>query len=117
MSKKLRQYLIDNIDGSGGFGTKSRQVRVEQSDDNSSSDEEDEDGRRKMRLRRRDHVDYDTVDDDDEFFARLHAGGSSPEKRHKAPARGRMKKEKTTDEIGREYALREASTSPLRHHR
>lgn len=80
-------------------------------EDDSSSDEDD-DGNRKMRLRRRDNIDYDTVSDDEEFFERIDGNGASSSKR-KSLARGRMKKEKTDAELGREFALKEASASDL----
>ncbi|KAF8321161.1 hypothetical protein DL93DRAFT_2051820, partial [Clavulina sp. PMI_390] len=56
LARKVRQYLIDNIDEEGNFGTTStkRIAAAEASESESSESEEDEDGRRKMRLRRRD---------------------------------------------------------------
>lgn len=118
LARKVRKYLIDNIDENGNFGTASKekaQNSPEASDASSSESEEDEDGNRKMQLRRRNAVDYDTVDDDEEFFRRAEDDGrnsSSPTKRKRVPARGRMKKEKTDAQLGREFAIKEASTSP-----
>lgn len=109
MSKNLRKYLVENIDPYGGFGTSSRRVTASKPDEeDESSSDEDDGGNRKMKLRRRDQIDYDMVSDDEEFFGRVE-GDASKGSRKKAVARGRMKKQKTDAELGREFALKEAS--------
>lgn len=104
----MRKYLIDNIDANGNFGTNSKRATVDnESSDLSSGSEEDEEGNRKMRLRRRDTIDYDTIDDDDEYFQRLGGRDKSSSKK-RAAVRGRMKKAKTDAQLGREFAVKEA---------
>lgn len=62
-----------------------------------------------MRLRRRANVNYDIIDDDDQYFSRLEGRSEVP--RRASAARGRMLKEKTEAELGREYAKQQASES------
>lgn len=113
LTGKVRKYLIDNIDANGNFGTTSKTTSLEVGDKlgSESESEEDEEGNRKMRLRRRDHVDYNITDDDDEYFNRAEGGKhvfSSPVK-HNIAARGRMKKVISEAQSGREFAVKEAS--------
>lgn len=123
LAGKVRKYLIENIDSNGNFGTSSKKVVEEASSSatrtaaagdaaSDSESEEDEEGNRKMRLRRRDAIDYDTIDDDQEYFQRLERdpdGRSVPasEVKAKMAGRGRMKKVKTDAELGREFAVKE----------
>ena len=113
MARKLRKYLIDNIDANGNFGTTSKTASLEIDDvpEPGSESEEDEEGNRKMRLRRRDQIDYDLTDDDDKYFRRIEGGrGVSPSPtKQKVAARGRMKKAKSEAQLGREFAVKEAS--------
>jgi len=112
LAGKIRRYLIDNIDANGNFGTMSKTTSLE-TDDAPESDEseDDEEGNRKMRLRRRDHINYDLVDsDDDEYFRRLgDKSDSSSSAKPKSVARGRMKKIKSEAQLGKEFAVKEAS--------
>jgi hypothetical protein len=62
-----------------------------------------------MRLRRRGHVNYDIVDDDNQYFSRLEGRSEVP--RRASTARGRLLKEKTEADLGREYAKQQASES------
>jgi hypothetical protein len=113
LSGKVRKYLIDNIDANGNFGATSKTTSLEVHDTlgSESESEEDEEGNRKMRLRRRDHVDYGLVDHDDEYFRQVEGGKyvSSSPAGHNVAARGRMKKVKSEAQLGREFAVKEAS--------
>ena len=95
----VRQWLIENIDG----GLASTLAAPETPAEDSSS-EEDDDGNRKMRLRRRGTTSYKIEDNDHAYFAQLEQGNEAMPQ----GARGRMQKQRTAVEIGRDFTKRQA---------
>ena len=105
LAGKVREWLIKNLDGGRGLGA-SGGNKLELNSDDLSEEEDDNEDVRKMRLRRRTDVSYEIIDNDEEYFSQVHDGEPSA---RRSTGRGRKMKEKTVEELGREYALKQAS--------